>query len=66
MRGDGFIGWVHGKRALDERSGVSAWTVHDVRGSVATRMADLGVQPHIVEQILNHQPRPSPGYATAD
>ena len=23
--------------------------------TVATRMADIGVQPHIVEQILNHQ-----------
>ena len=55
VRGDGFTGWVKGKRALDEGSGVSAWTVHDIRRSVATRMADLGVQPHIIEQILNHQ-----------
>jgi integrase len=55
VRGDGFTGWVKGKRALDERSGVTAWTVHDVRRSAATRMADLGVQPHIIEQILNHQ-----------
>jgi integrase len=54
-RGDGFTGWVKGKRAIDERSGVSAWTVHDVRRSVATRMADLAVQPHIIEQVLNHQ-----------
>ena len=55
MRGDGFTGWVKGKRALDERSGVRDWTIHDIRRSVATRMADLGVQPHIIEQILNHQ-----------
>jgi integrase len=55
LRGDGFTGWVKGKHALDERSGVSAWTVHDIRRSAATRMADLGVQPHIIEQILNHQ-----------
>jgi integrase len=55
LRGDGFTGWVKGKHALDERSGVTAWTVHDIRRSAATRMADLGVQPHIIEQILNHQ-----------
>ena len=29
--------------------------LHDLRRTVATRMADLGVQPHIIEQILNHQ-----------
>ena len=55
MRGDGFTGWVKGKRALDERSGVAGWTVHDIRRSVATKLADLGTQPHIIEQILNHQ-----------
>jgi integrase len=55
LRGDGFTGWVKGKRALDERSAVSAWTVHDIRRTVATRMADLGVQPHIVEAVLNHR-----------
>jgi integrase len=46
---------VKGKHALDERSGVVGWKIHDLRRSVATRMADLGVQPHIIEQILNHQ-----------
>src|SRR5262249_15130965 len=30
-------------------------TVHDIRRSVATRMADIGVLPHVIEQILNHQ-----------
>jgi len=29
--------------------------VHDLRRTVATKMADIGVQPHIIEQILNHQ-----------
>ena len=28
--------------------------MHDIRRTVATRMADLGVEPHIVEAILNH------------
>jgi integrase len=31
-----------------------AWTIHDLRRSAATGMAELGVQPHIVEAILNH------------
>lgn len=56
VRGDaGFKNWVRGKRALDAGCGVSDWVVHDIRRTVATRLADLGVQPHIVEQILNHQ-----------
>ena len=55
QRSHGFTAWVQGKRALDERSGVQDWTVHDLRRTVATKMADIGVQPHIIEQILNHQ-----------
>jgi integrase len=52
----GFTRWVL-KSDLDRRVGadVAPWMLHDLRRSVATRMADLGVQPHIIEQILNHQ-----------
>ena len=28
--------------------------VHDLRRTAATRMADLGVQPHVIEAVLNH------------
>ena len=52
---DGFTGWDDQKDALDERSGVIGWTLHDIRRSVATKLADIGVRPHIIEQILNHQ-----------
>src|SRR5262249_50396546 len=34
---------------------VKPWKLHDARRSVATRMCDLGIEPHVVEQILNHQ-----------
>jgi integrase len=52
----GFTGWHDCKPGLDQRSGVTdEWHLHDLRRSVATRMADIGVQPHIIEQILNHQ-----------
>jgi integrase len=30
------------------------WTLHDLRRTAATRMADLGVQPHVIEAVLNH------------
>jgi integrase len=50
----GFQGWDKGKIALDARSGISDWTPHDLRRTAATRMADLGIQPHLIETILNH------------
>jgi integrase len=28
--------------------------LHDIRRTVATRMAELGIQPHIIEAVLNH------------
>ena len=51
----GFTAWAKEKRVLDARSGASNFTVHDIRRTVATRMADIGVQPHIIEAVLNHQ-----------
>jgi integrase len=51
----GFHGWSASKIRLDEQIKIVPWRLHDVRRSVATHMADLGVQPHIIEQILNHQ-----------
>jgi len=53
--GAGFASWDRDKAALNERSGVTNWTPHDIRRSVTTKMADIGVQPHVIEQILNHQ-----------
>jgi integrase len=52
---NGFSRWAEAKTALDARSGVSGWVLHDIRRSVATRLADLSVAPHIIEQILNHR-----------
>jgi integrase len=53
--GKGFKAWAIGKRTLDARCGVTAWTLHDIRRSVATHMADMGVAPHTVEAVLGHQ-----------
>jgi integrase len=55
VRGEGFRCWSAGKATLDQRAGVANWTLHDIRRSVATRLADLGVQPHVIEAMLNHQ-----------
>ena len=50
----GFAGWTSGKSTLDTRSGVTGWVLHDIRRSVATGMANLNVQPHIIEEVLGH------------
>jgi integrase len=56
----GFQGWSKAKEKIDARIAAEAgkplahWTVHDLRRTVATRMAELGVQPHIIEAVLNH------------
>jgi integrase len=50
----GFQSWGGPKKALDERCEVKEWTLHDLRRTAATRMADLGIQPHVIEALLNH------------
>ena len=30
------------------------WTLHDLRRTAATRMADIGIQPHVIEAVINH------------
>ena len=49
----GFSGWSKSKAALEVKL-AEEWTLHDLRRTVATRMADIGVQPHVIEALLNH------------
>ncbi len=49
-----FSGWSQAKRRLDARSGVSDWRLHDIRRTAVTGMAELGVQPHVIEALINH------------
>jgi integrase len=52
----GFSQWDQAKAKLDARLDIAEpWNIHDLRRSVATKMADQGVQPHIIEAVLNHQ-----------
>jgi integrase len=51
----GFTTWSHGKRAFDALVGnLPRWTLHDLRRTAATGMADLDVDPHVIEAALNH------------
>lgn len=45
------------KRRLDVFVGLDAddWRFHDLRRTAATNMAIMGVQPHIIEAVLNHK-----------
>jgi integrase len=43
--------------AIAEREGraIPAWVLHDLRRSVASGLAALGIGVHVVEKVLNHQ-----------
>jgi len=56
----GFSGWSDCKANLDgalqpqrKRKAMPEWRLHDLRRTCATGMAGLGVQPHIIEAVLN-------------
>jgi integrase len=55
----GFNGWAKARQRLDATIApgaiLQAWTVHDLRRTAATGMADIGVEPPVVEAVLNHQ-----------
>ena len=52
----GFTGWSEAKAKLDQQlaGAVQPWRLHDIRRTVATRMGDLAVEPHVIETLLNH------------
>jgi integrase len=50
----GFSGWSKSKMELDHRANMAPWRLHDLRRTASTVMHGLGVQPHIVEEVLNH------------
>jgi integrase len=52
----GFAAWSYAKAELDRRLAgtVKPWRLHDLRRTTATRMADIGIEPHVIEAALNH------------
>jgi integrase len=53
--GKNFQSFKFAKANLDQLSGVTGWRIHDLRRTVVTGMARLGVPPHVADKILNHQ-----------
>ena len=50
-----FMEYAKAKRQLDKDSGVADWVLHDLRRTVVSGMASLGVAPHVADKVLNHQ-----------
>ena len=56
----GFDGWTKCGTLLNARiteatgKPLPHWTPHDLRRSFATHAAEIGIQPHIIEAVLNH------------
>ena len=55
-----FSGWTGARKLLNARiekatgKPLPHWTPHDLRRSFATHGSKLGIQPHVIEAILNH------------
>jgi integrase len=55
-----FSGWAHCKDKLDASiaqvtgAPLAPWRIHDIRRTAATRMGELGAEPHVIECCLNH------------
>ena len=47
-------GWSRAKRRIDEASGVTGWTVHDLRRVVATGLQRLAQRLEVIEAVLGH------------
>jgi integrase len=57
-RKGGYSGFSRSKARLDDMIAkfhdLQPWTLHDIRRSVSTHMHELGIEPHIVEAVVNH------------
>jgi integrase len=59
----GFQGWSDARKALDARLAMSRsderpiepFVLHDIRRTVASGMAELGIRVEVIEQVLNHR-----------
>jgi integrase len=54
-RKGGFSGYSRAKARLDAAAGLKVpWILHDIRRSVVTHMNEIGVNPHVIEAVVNH------------
>lgn len=49
-----FNAWVKDKAALDTQSGVTGWVLHDLRRTLVTMWAALGMRQEVTEKYINH------------
>ena len=54
FRFERFNNWSNEKVRLDKASGITGWTLHDLRRTFTTRLAEMSVAPHVIERLLNH------------
>jgi hypothetical protein len=43
-----------GRADLRPEDALAPWRLHDLRRSVVTHMAEIGIQPHVIEAAVNH------------
>jgi integrase len=54
-RKGGFSGFSRAKARLDAAAGLETpWRLHDLRRSATTHMAEIGIEPHVIEAVINH------------
>jgi integrase len=54
-RKGGFSGFSRAKERLSAAAGLETpWTLHDLRRSFVTHAAELGIDPHVIEAVVNH------------
>ena len=49
-----FNSWTKEKAALDTRSGVTGWVLHDLRRTLVSAWAALGIRQEVTEKYINH------------
>jgi integrase len=54
VNGTGFAGWSARKHDLDASVALPEWRLHDLRRSVVTGMAEIGIAPQVIEAVVNH------------
>src|SRR5215203_6660620 len=53
-RDRGFVAWDRCKAKLDIALQLPRWTLHDLRRTCVTGMAEIGIAPHVIEAVVNH------------
>jgi integrase len=58
-------GFSASKKRLDDIIGISDWRLHDLRRTAASKMAEIGVAPHVIDKVQNRATGAISGVAAA-